>query len=192
MQLDTLLTQPFAYALGPVAGLQGEITIYNVLVSISTVKEEQPEISTSRATGAIFLIKAYQKNWKAIPITKTLEGQDAVENFVKAVLERNGLDSAKPYPFRIEATIPFLAYHIIFKRDNQPHSMKEHQKAKQKFTLHNEALQIIGFWVDEDRIGQLTHPGKRIHMHFINTDNSTSGHVDDIVVHKGAQLFIPK
>ncbi len=192
VRLDTLLSKKHNYAIGPVEGLQGEVTIYDDEVSISTVKNGRPKVNDSKQTKAIFLLKANQASWQKMEITEDLNGLDAIEEYVQSALSKNGMDTEKAYPFRIETAPKFLEYHIIFKMDDAPHNMKEHRKAKQRFILKNEDIKIIGFWVNTKRMGKLTHPGKRTHLHFIKADGSTSGHIDDISISRGAILFLPK
>lgn len=190
--LDTLFTEKHTYGIGPVEGLRGEITIYDDIVSVSTIQNRKSVVSSSKDTKAIFLIKANQRDWEAISIDSKLSGLDAVETYVEKALVNKGFDTEKAHPFRIEANVPSLDYHIIFKTDTLPHNMEQHKKAKRKFSLRNTNIKIIGFWVDAERMGSLTHDGKRTHLHFIASDNSTSGHIDDIVIPKNASLFLPK
>lgn len=192
VRLDTVLLKKHNYAIGPVEGLQGEVTVYNDEVSISSVENGRPRVNDSKDTKAIFLLQANQANWQEMKITENLNGLDSVEKYVQTTFLENGMDLSKAYPFRIEDAPKFLEYHIIFKMDDAPHNMKEHKKAKQKFILKNEEIKIIGFWVNAERMGKLTHPGKRTHLHFIKSDGITSGHIDNISISKGAKLFIPK
>ncbi|MBP2831877.1 DJ-1/PfpI family protein [Aquimarina sp. U1-2] len=192
LKLDTTLSRKYNYAIGPVKGLQGEITVYNDTISISTVVSGKPSVSEDTRTEAIFLLQANQKDWNEIATTKQLNGLNDIESYIENSLIENGMEVSKAYPFRIETTVPSMEYHIIFKTDNKPHNKKEHQKAKQKFTLENEPVKIIGFWVDEARVGKLTHSGKRTHLHFMTKDKRTSGHVDAVVIPKGSILYLPK
>jgi len=174
------------------ATVQGEITIYNDEVSISKLVDGKPKVNNSKQTNAIFLIQASQKDWQKIEINRELKSLGAIEEYLKKSLEGNGLKLNQSYPFRIETKVTSMTYHIIFKMDDKPHNIIEHKKAKQKFKLENTNVKIIGFWVDENRVGKLTHPGKRTHLHFIEENNKTSGHIDDIHLPKGSFLFIPK
>lgn len=190
--LDTLLGEKHTYGIGPVEGLKGEITIYDDMVSVSTIENERPMVGNAKDTKAIFLIKAHQEDWEEITIDSTLSGLDAIETLVEEALIKKGLNTEIAYPFRIEAKIPSMKYHIIFKTDTLPHDMEQHKRAKRKFALENVPVKIIGFWVNRQRMGKLTHDGKRTHLHFIASDNSTSGHIEDVVIPKSAKLFLPK
>ncbi|MFC4698975.1 acetolactate decarboxylase [Glaciecola siphonariae] len=178
------------YAIGPVEGLQGEVTVYGGNISISTVINGAPSVSANQDTGAIFLITAKHNDWLTHSVARELSGLNEVESYIKGLLEANNIDLTQPRAFRIETSVPYMKYHIIFKTNNTPHDMAEHRKAKIKFELADTEVDIVGFWVDEHRVGKFTHPGKRTHMHFIAKDQSTSGHIDNIVVPIGAQIFI--
>ncbi|MEM6892121.1 MAG: acetolactate decarboxylase [Bacteroidota bacterium] len=191
VNLDTLFMGERLFALGPVAGLQGEVTVYDDVVSIATIKKGMPHISSLKETEAIFLIKSNENDWVGHTIEKPLSSLDAVEQHVKALLISKDRDTALATPFRIETKVKHMVYHIIYKQDTVPHNKKEHQKAKVKFELKDTEINIIGFWVDNAREGKLTHPGKRTHLHFMTKNNETSGHIDEISIPTNAKIYFP-
>jgi len=190
--LDALSEIPHLYAIGPIEGLKGEITVYDGQSSISTIERTQPTISSSLHHGAIFLAYASATRWKTIPIDTSIRGLSDVEAYVQYMATRHNVDTRKPFPFRIEGRIDSLDYHIIYKTDDAPHNATEHQRAKQKFTVHDSAVRIIGFWADLQGQGVYTHPDKRTHLHFILDDDTASGHVDDVQLREGALLYLPR
>ena len=192
VSLDTITKKRDFYALGPVAGLQGEITVYDNDISIAKVKDGKPQTNNSLNTEAIFLITAEARQWEEFKVGQPLSGLTAVEEYVRDLLIKSGQDTAKATVFRIEGQVEELEYHIIWKTDDLPHNMAAHKKAKVKYQLQDEAVKIVGFWVDKQREGKFTHPGKRTHLHFIGVDSETSGHIDGILLPKGARIFLPK
>ena len=116
------------YAIGPVTGLQGEITIYNGTPSISTVVDGLPKVDTSLNYGAIFLAYSRASTWQSIPVSQRLGSLDEIEQFVKTSAIQAGVSLDKPFPFRVEGAVDSLEYHIIFKTDQAPHNKKEHKK----------------------------------------------------------------
>ena len=190
--LDSLVNIPHLYAIGPVEGLQGEVTIYDGTPSIATVAEGAPHVEESMDHRAIFLVYGAAADWEAIPIPSSLSGLKAVEAFVRAEAEAAGLDLSEPFPFRMEGTVDSIDYHIIYKTNRKPHSAEEHKRAKQKYAVSDVEVQIIGFWADKEGEGVYTHPGMRTHLHFRSPDPSTSGHIDDITVQEGATLYLPR
>ncbi|MEO0504995.1 MAG: acetolactate decarboxylase [Bacteroidota bacterium] len=191
VMLDTLFMGERLFALGPVSGLQGEVTVYNDVVSIATVKKDMPHIASSKETEAIFLIKSNENDWISHTIEEPLSSLDAIEQHVKALLLSKDRDTSLVTPFRIETKVQRMVYHIIYKQDTLPHNKKEHQKAKVKFELRDTEVNIIGFWVDKAREGKLTHPGKRTHLHFMTKNNETSGHIDEISIPTNAKIYFP-
>jgi acetolactate decarboxylase len=193
VSLDSLLSIPNLYAIGPIEGLQGEITVYNGHPSIATIEGDAPKFSTTAAhTKAIFLVYGSCSQWQKIEINKPLYGLVAIENYVKAQLESNDFGTETPVLFKINGKVSSLDYHIIYKKDDAPHNKEEHQKAKQKYTLDQGGVSLIGFWADAAGEGVYTHNGKRTHLHFLSADKSISGHLDDIQLEKGATLLLPK
>ena len=191
IDLDSLADIPNLYALGPVEGLRGEISVYDGLVSVSTLANGSPEVDTLPRHNAAFLVYGSASRWKDIRIEEHLAGLDAVEQFVSRTAQSLGISLNQPFPFRFEGIADTLVYHIIYKTDATPHTHKEHQKAKHKFCLTDTAVRVIGFHANAEGEGIYTHPGKRTHLHFQLSDNSTSGHIDHLVLRPGTVLYLP-
>ena len=191
INLKTLSDIAHLYAIGPIEGLQGEITIYNGKSSIATIESEQPKIDYSFNYNAIFLAYASASQWKQITIKPSISGLSSVEACIQTMAEQHNVDTQQPFPFRIEGMVDSLNYHIIWKSDNAPHNKTEHQRAKHKFSVYNCRVLIIGFWTDVESQGVYTHPDMRTHLHFMLEDNTESGHIDNIQLREGAILYLP-
>ncbi|MFW6053682.1 MAG: acetolactate decarboxylase [Persicimonas sp.] len=191
IELGSLSDHSNLFAVGPVAGLRGEITIYNGQPSISTVVDGRPHIDESLAYEGIFLAYADVPEWKAIPLKQPVEGSAEIEALILEQARAAGVDVDRPFPFRLEGTAEQLDYHIIFKSDDAPHNHTEHQKAKKKFDIEQRQVQIVGFAVPEGEVGVYTPASGRIHMHFQLPDNSESGHVDHVRLEQDTTLFLP-
>lgn len=192
ISLDTLTEISDLFAIGPIEGLKGEITVYNGEISVATIDNNKAKFtSTASGVNAIFMVYGSSLKWKEITIEKTLSGIDEIENLIKKQLLANGLTTENPFPFRIEGNVSYIDYHIIYKKDNAPHNIIEHQKAKQKFRIDNEAVKIVGFWADSLGEEVYTHPGHRTHIHFLQKNKNLSGHIDNIQIKKGAILYLP-
>ncbi len=181
------------FAVGPLEGLKGEITINDSKPSISTLTQDkkQKDVSSFKHR-AIFLVYGSAKEWYEIKIDKDLDSLNEIEQFVKENAVSYNLPLSKAFPFKIEGVAEQITYHIIYKQDNKPHNKKEHQRSKTKFSKINESNTIIGFWSDAEGEGVYTHPNKRTHMHYISEVSKDSGHIDAIKLSSGAILFIPK
>lgn len=191
VDLRTLQDIPHLYALGPLAELKGEITIYDGEASISTIENGQPLVSDKLQGEAIFLLYGSASAWQRIEIPQAIDELATLETYVERTAAERGLDISDPFPFRIEGVAETMTYHIIFKADEAPHSHAEHHKAKYTFDVTQQDAKFIGFWVDAARVGKLTHPGERTHLHTILKDNRSSGHVDALQLAEGATLYLP-
>lgn len=179
------------WAIGPVAGLQGEVTIYDGTPSISTVSNGEPSVDESLGYEAIFLAYADISDWSTEPVDLPLEDHSQIEDFVLQRARKAGLATSETFAFRLEGRAESLDYHIIFKDDDAPHDKAAHQRAKKKFRLQDREVQVIGFIAAEDEAGIYTPGRARIHMHFVLPDNSESGHLDRLRLEPGAELFLP-
>jgi len=193
INLQSLKNIDNLFAIGPLEGLKGEITINDSEPFISTLTQnkEQKDISNF-AHKAIFLVYGSVKEWQEIVIDKNLNSLNEIESFVKESAINNNLPLNIAFPFKIKGVAEKVTYHVIYKGNNAPHNKKEHQRSKVKFSKTNEDNTIIGFWSDEKGEGVYTHPSKRTHMHYISGSSKDSGHIDFIKMNSGAVLLIPK
>ena len=192
IELSSLAEVPHLYAIGPVEGLRGEVTIYDGLPAIATLVEGQPRVHNSFDYGAIFLAYGSVSKWQTIPINADVDGLDAVESLVRESALEASLSLDEPFVFRIEGRAEQLDYHIIWKEDDTPHDRSEHQRSKRRFTVSEADVRIVGVWADSAGEGVYTHPGKRTHLHFVLQDGSTSGHIDGLSLEPGTTLFLPQ
>ena len=191
--LDSLAGVDHLYALGPVNGLRGEVTIYDGLPSITTLIDDAPQVSTAMDTQAIFLVYGAASEWTEVSVPESITGLEELEAFVRLQAEAAELDLETPFPFRIEGAVDTAAYHVIWRTDERAmHNHAAHQKAKRMFELSDEPVRMVGFWLHAEGEGVYTHPGMRTHVHIINADNTASGHLDDLTLPAGATLFLPE
>ncbi len=183
-------------AVGPVAGLQGEVTIYRGNATIATLTDGEQSLRSGpagdEAVEAIFLAYGAAQAWEPVVISQPLEGFDAIEAFIALAARDAGLDPQRAFPFRIEGAAERLSYHVIFKKGAAPHNRAAHRKAKIPFEANDAPVAIAGVWADTASIGRYTHPGRRSHMHANLSDGSGSGHIDAIRLQRGATLFLPR
>lgn len=186
-------------AIGPVAGLQGEVTVIDGEPYIATLEQSgdgtwAPRVEKTWDTGAIFLAYGVADRWEAVPVEKQLAGLAAIETFVRDALTARGSSLEQPRMFRIQGVAETMTYHVIWKVDDAPHNRAEHHKAKIKFDLAEIGVRVVGAWADAAGEGVYTHPGKRTHLHVVATDAQGrlhSGHIDALTLRPGATLWLP-
>ena len=187
LDLSSLTSYSPLYALGPLQGLEGEITIYNDQVALASVEQGAPHVTQKLEGKAMFLAYATVTDWETFTIYENLENPAAVEAYVQEAAANAGLDIEQAFPFRIETQVPTLKYHIIDRESPE----QGHHDAKHYFSTEDMDIQLLGFWSSAEEQGRYTHADTRIHMHFQAVDQSTSGHVDDISIPRGARLYLP-
>lgn len=197
--LATLRDRPGLYALGPVAGLQGEITIADGVPHVSVLDDqgqpvELPEDEAWRRS-AIFLAYA-ETTAPGTPTTlEPVPKLSALRPIVEATAGRQGIDlDATAFPVVIEGVASRLRYHVIWKQDDAPHSHQAHQRAKITFDRREVPVRLIGVFSRPGE-GAYTHPGNPLHLHVVlpaqDGDGTVSGHVDGLELAAGAVLRIP-
>ncbi len=190
--LDSLAAVPNLYAVGPVEGLQGEVTIYDGEAFISTYDADDDLVNrTGFSDRAIFLVYGSASAWDTLRTDRPLDGLDQVEAYIRTSAEQSSRDLDTAFPFRIEGRVDSLQLHVIYKADDAPHNMAEHKKAKRPLPAHGADARIIGFWSTPDGEGTYTHPGKRTHLHAI-ADGIGSGHIDDLLLPTGTLVLLPR
>ena len=187
--LSTLRGTKGLYALGPVAGLQGEITVFDGKPSITTLRDGKPVIGEAWPK-ACFLVYAQVENWRTVPITKEVVSLEQLEPFVRGAAKAAGVDIEKPFPFLLTGTPKLVKYHVIWKSDGLPHTKELHQKAKIGFELKDQEVEMLGFYSDKHH-GVFTHHDSNIHVHVRSKDGKEAGHVDGLTLAGPMTLMLP-
>jgi acetolactate decarboxylase len=203
MSLQELVGTKNLFAIGPVEGLDGEITIFNSQPYISQVRGDDFEVHHSFDYGAIFLVWSAQTDWRDIAIPATVKGYLDLQDFVKAQAQAAGLDTDKTFAFLLSGTPAEIKYHInVDRTDGQVITQELFQKSKAPFVIKNEPVDIIGFYSEN-------HPGvfitkyapavkpdsgrqNAIHIHAVSKTGKATGHIDDLTLGAGMILRLPK
>jgi acetolactate decarboxylase len=189
ISLDSLSTLPNLYALGPVAGLNGEITVFNSEPSIATIRDGQPVVEKTFHVEAPLLIYAQVAKWSEVPIPGPVHTVPDLESFVASRAKKAGIDMTAPFPFRVTAHCDQVAMHIVNRQGREVKGHEDHSKIQVKIPLTDADVELIGFWSDRQQM-VLTHMGSNTHIHGRTVDGKVSGHVDDLRIHSG-KLFLP-
>jgi acetolactate decarboxylase len=193
--LDEATRQPHAFAVGAMAGLEGEVTILDGAVWITRVVSGQPSASGPNPVPgdrATLLTLAHVPEWRSITLPEGAGGEE-LEAMIARYSREGGLDTTKPFPFRIEGELSTLDMHVI--NGFCPHSEGEATTANQPWTFTGAPparVSIVGFYATGSE-GEMTHHGTAIHAHaVVPTDaGRITGHVDALAVSAGATLMLP-
>ncbi len=190
------------YAVGPVDGLDGEITIFDSKPHITQVRGNDFTLDTTLKHGAFFLVWTAQSTWTDTPIPATVKGYVDLQNFVKEQAQKAGIDVTKPFPFLLSGTPAEIRWHInVDRTDGKPITRELFVKSKQPYVTKNEPVDIIGFYSEHHAGVFLTQfaPAIKegsgmenaIHIHLVSRTSKAAGHIDDITMGEGMVLRLP-
>lgn len=182
--LRDLADRPHLYALGPVAGLRGEITVLDGVATVARVRNGEILIERTTDVGACFLAYAAVSRWRETRLSVAVVSEtDLAEWFARLPAP------TPPFVFVIRGTPAALHYHVIDKADAAPHDPTEHARAKVHFELRERPVAIVGFCAPNHR-GVFIPEGQTLHMHFVSDDGRASGHIDAMRLRPGAVLSL--
>lgn len=178
------------YAVGPAERLQGEVSIFDSVASIAKIIGGALNVETGFNINACFLVYAQVSAWRAVIIPRAIADEATLETDIVKFAVELGIDVSRPFPFLLSATPKHVTFHVLDKRDGLPHNPELHEKAKVRFTLEREPVEVIGFYSNRHRA--IFTPGDaNVHMHVKSADGHMSGHLEEIQLEPGATLAVP-
>jgi len=203
VSLEDLADRKGVYAMGPIDGLDGEITIFDSKPYITKVRGNDYTLDKTFKHGAFFLVWTEQKNWIDMPLPATVKGYVDLQKFVKEQAQKAGVDVTKPFPFLMTGTPVEIKWHInVDRTGGKPITKELFVKSKAPFVTKNEPVDIIGFYSDHHvgvflaeyapAIKEGSGMKNAIHIHLVSRTSKASGHIDDITFGDGMVLRLPK
>lgn len=196
--LDTL-TDPSAWGVGATAGLRGEVVIRDGAVLVSRGDDPDARLTPPEAgEQAVILAFGTVEDWQAVAIPHDV-APDRLTHFIEMQAQSLGLDPQGGFPVRIEGSFPQLVWHVVTGEApaHGGHGTGHgggHANSQSGMNLYDEAGatgEIIGVYTGAALEGIASHPGERLHLHFVSADGTRSGHVDEIMIPAGAMLMLP-
>jgi acetolactate decarboxylase len=180
------------YALGAVEGLKGEILVMDGVPYISSVHEEQLKIDNSLEYKASLLVNTSVNEWNDFDIDGETSTYAELEDFIAMTAEQNGIDVSQPFPFLLRGTADTLSWHVInWPEGDTEHTHEKHINSGLHGTHEDIDVEVLGFYSDSHH-AIFTHHTTNMHLHFISTDKTKTGHVDGISLGEGMKLLLPK
>jgi len=203
VSLEDLAGRKGLYAMGPIDGLDGEITIFDSKPYITQVRGTEYIMDNTFKHGAFFLVWAEQANWQDVPVPNSVKGYVDLQRFVKEAAQKAGIDVTKPFPFLLAGTPVEIKWHInVDRTDGKPITKELFLKSKQPYVTKNEPVDIVGFYAEHHAGVFLTQfaPAIKegsglenaIHIHLISRTSKAAGHIDNITFGDGMVLRLPK
>ncbi len=194
VELAQLTPDSQLFALGAVAGLQGEITILDGNAWLSRVSDAETVDTTAspRPEGsAALLVSARVPGWTLATVDRDIPFEDLDER-IAAMATAAGLDSQGRVPFLIQGTVRQLHWHVIDGRrlPPGPSSHQAHQQAAVRLQRQQVKALLLGFYSPRDQ-GVFTHHDSRTHLHCVLARETASGHVDGVLLPAGTLVGFP-
>ncbi len=200
--LEALAGRPHLYAMGPVDGLDGEITIFDSKPYITQVRGNDYALDKSFKHGAFFLVWTEQAKWQDVPVPASVKGYVDLQRFVKEHAQKAGIDVTKPFPFLLEGTPAEIKWHInVDRTQGMPITKELFLRSKEPYVTKNETVDIVGFYSEHHAGVFLTQfaPAIKegsgmenaIHIHLVSRTSKAAGHIDDIILGEGMVMRLP-
>ena len=201
--LEDLAGRKGLYAMGPIDGLDGEITIFDSKPYITKVRGNDYTVDKGLKHGAIFLVWTEQTNWIDVPLPATVKGYVDLQKFVKEQAQKAGIDVTKPFPFLMVGTPVEIKWHInVDRTEGKPITKELFVKSKEPYVTKSEPVDIIGFYSEKHAgvfLSQYAPAIKEgsgmenyIHIHLVSKTSKAAGHIDNITFGDGMMLRLPK
>ena len=184
ISLASLKDKPNLFALGPVEGLNGEITVLNGQPFIGLVRGGKPAVEKTFDVKAPLLVYAQVEKWTKIAIPSSVQTVEDLDKFVGRTAHPKS-----PLPFRVTGHLHELNLHIVNRQGRDARGKSAHDAIEVKIPLTHAEAELIGFWSDQHG-GVFTHMGSNVHIHGVTKDGKLSGHVDSMKI-ASAELWVP-
>ena len=180
---------PHLYALGPLAHLQGEITVLDGQVFVSTLKAGRAIVAIDPKVKSVFLVYASVPAWRSINLPTSVLTEKDLATFLGTQVPANTRSA-----FLVQATALEARYHIqnyAGKAADLTH--EAHDKAKVFYDIANTPVELVGFFTNcEGDGGSFVHMGQTTHIHLISGDRKQMGHLESIKLAPGGKLLLPQ
>jgi len=190
VNLPEVARGPGSFAIGPVAGLRGEITVVDGEAFVSTAADGTERVAQDWEYQAPFLVYGRVTKWQEVSLPENVLSISDIEKWLPDAARARGLNPEGPFPFKIETDDSVIRYHIIANDAPGYQTVRPHSELQKPFTLESKKASLIGVYSTK-HAGIFTHHGSTTHTHMVSGDKVHSGHVDAIELGKGSRFFLP-
>ena len=188
INLDKISNKEHLYGLGPVEYLSGELMIFDGKAYKSTVISTlSMKVEETFKTKAPFFGYANINQWYEQKLPDSIQTILHLENYLDKITK----SAKRPFIFKIKGSIETAVIHIVnLPKGTKVSSPDQAHQGKTNYPIANEEVDILGFFSTEHK-AIFTHHDTFLHMHLITSDKSKMGHLDELLLKKGAVLDLP-
>lgn len=192
VSLDTL-PKEHLFALGPVAGLKGEIMVVDGKPLTTGIVNTHLTSDTTFGHKAAMLVYSYVKNWKSIEIDNDVNTYQELEKLIAQQAQVHRLNTAQPFVFLVKCHVKNIKFHVIDWHDGISHTPDNHKQFAHDIHESDTGIMLLGFFSTQHQ-GVFTHHTSQMHVHAATMTQNPRicGHLDDIATMDGLTLFLPQ
>lgn len=201
IELQALPQGTGQWGLGATAGLRGEIVQIDGRLLVSPGSDAQGRTRPPEAQEQALLFAAARvPQWRDVAVPRDLDAA-AFEGFLREQASAAGLSAEQPFVFRVEGRFPQLLWHVVTGEAPAPGGSNGHgghgaghtntRSGMNLFHQPGASGQLVGVYSGPALEGVVSHPGERLHLHYVDAAAAVSGHVDRFSVGAGAVLKLP-
>jgi acetolactate decarboxylase len=199
VRLGELQQHEDLYAIGAVAGLQGEITIVDSKAFVTrvglsgTVEPLDPE-----ETMATLLMGQSVSRWTTTKLSDDVAPED-FDAAVHSAAAAHGVDMESPFVFVLEGELTDVHLHVL--NGACPVHARRHgleiPEGSKPFEADADRIRgtLVGMYATHGA-GSVTHSGTRTHAHVVFVDEATgervTAHLERVGIASGATLRVPE
>lgn len=187
LNLDTIPVKEGLYGLGPVSYLTGELMIKNGTTYVSRATSDSTMSVTKQSDiTAPFFVYTHVSEWEEIDLPTDIVTITDLEQYIDMRTEEH----IRPFAFVLKGMVNSASIHIQnLPEGTEVSSPKEAHQGQVNFNLHEEEVEIVGFFSTEHQ-GVFTHHDSYLHMHLITVDEMQMGHLDKVKF-ASMKLYLP-
>jgi len=180
------------WALGPLAGLRGEITVIDGQFFIARVINDTIAVSHETDIEAPFLVYGSVKRWQEVIIPDSVRTIPDLDIWLAHLADSLGaLGLPDVFPFKVISSQSDVDFHVINNQEPGFQISRPHYELMRYFALQFHPLTLLGVF-SKHHAGIFTHHDQWTHIHVVSADNHFAGHVDSLLLGSDAVLFIPE
>jgi alpha-acetolactate decarboxylase len=189
-------SQRGTYGVGALAGLRGEILLWDGKLLVTRGHSETGKVSPpAPGDEAALFVQGKVDAWDEVVVPSDMT-QAEFEAFVVATAAKRGLGAEQAFPFAVRGALPRVEWHVVTgaaSGERKHGDVHAQGHARNRTFDHASANAVLlGFHSGVALEGVISHPGERFHLHYADAAFTVSGHVDAYRVGKGALLMLPR
>ena len=198
VKLADLPAGPGVWGMGALAGLKGEILMFDGRLLVSPGSRVDGSIAApAPGDEATIFVTARVQEWEVIALPEDMT-QQQFEAFVIKQATARGIQKDSPFPFIVEGRYPTLTWHVLSgKRDSK--EVGDHavghagtSDGMRLFQQPGAEGKLVGVYTGSSFEGIASHPGDRFHVHYADANLTVSGHLDSYAIKAGAVLKLAR